>query len=98
LDHSSALSDAYFLTREFFFTKNNMTVIPYPLVFSLFVRLKMKLKGRHFGTIEVIKAELQMMLITFTEHKLQDAFKNWQKHWEWCIRVEGDYVEVDTGQ
>jgi hypothetical protein len=34
--------------------------------------LEIKLKGHHFDTIEVIKAELQMMLNTLAEHNLQD--------------------------
>jgi hypothetical protein len=44
--------------------------------FSLFPQLKIKLKGRHFDTIEVIKAESQAVLNTFTEYDFQDAFKN----------------------
>jgi hypothetical protein len=38
--------------------------------------LKIKLKGRYFDTIDVIKAELQAMLKTLTEHDFQDAFKS----------------------
>jgi hypothetical protein len=38
--------------------------------------LKIKLKCRHFDTIEVIDAESQVVLNILTEHKLQDAFKN----------------------
>jgi predicted helicase len=37
--------------------------------------LKIKLKGRHFETTEVIKAESQAMLNTLTEHGFQAAFK-----------------------
>jgi hypothetical protein len=40
---------------------------PHPLFFSLFSQLKIKLKGRHFDTIE-IKAESQTALDTLTEH------------------------------
>jgi hypothetical protein len=60
--------------------------------------LKIKLKGRHFDIIEVFKAESQAVLNTLTEHDFQDAFKKWQKRWERCIRVEGDYFEGDGGQ
>jgi hypothetical protein len=35
----------------------------------------MKLKGHHFDTVKVIKAELQAVLNTLTEHNFQDAFK-----------------------
>jgi hypothetical protein len=30
----------------------------------------------------MLKAELQVVLITLTEYSMQDAFKKWQKHWE----------------
>jgi hypothetical protein len=33
------------------------------------------LKGSHFDTIDVIKAESQAVLNTLTEHDFQDAFK-----------------------
>jgi hypothetical protein len=68
-----------------------MTVIPHPPYFSLFPRLKIKLKGCHFDTTEMIKAESQVVLNTLTEHDFQDAFKKWQKSWERCISAEGDY-------
>jgi hypothetical protein len=60
--------------------------------------LKIKQKGRHFDTTEVIDIESQAMLNTLTEHDFQDAFKKWRKHLERCIHVEGDYFEGDGGQ
>jgi hypothetical protein len=36
-----------------------MTFVPHPPYFLLFPQLEMKLKGRHFDTIEVIKAEVK---------------------------------------
>jgi hypothetical protein len=50
--------------------------------------LKVKLKGRHFDTIEVIEAESQAVLNTLTEHGFQNAFKKLQKMWEQCKREE----------
>jgi hypothetical protein len=38
--------------------------------------LKIKLKGCHFDTSEVIEAESLAVLNTLTEHNFQDAFKN----------------------
>jgi hypothetical protein len=38
--------------------------------------LKIKLKGRHFETIEVMEAESQAVLNSLTKHGFQDAFKN----------------------
>jgi hypothetical protein len=49
-----------------------MTVVPHPSYFSLFPRLKIKLKGRHFDTVEVIEAESQAVLNTLTEYDFQD--------------------------
>jgi hypothetical protein len=44
--------------------------------------MKIKLKGRHFDTTEVMEAESQAVLNSLTEHDFQDAFKKWQKCWE----------------
>jgi hypothetical protein len=38
--------------------------------------VKVKLKGLHFDTTEVMEAESQAVLNTFTEHHFQDAFKD----------------------
>jgi hypothetical protein len=54
---------------------------PHPHYFTLFTRLKIKLKGRHFDTIEAIEAEPQAVLNSLTEHGFQDAFKKRQKRW-----------------
>jgi hypothetical protein len=97
LQHYNAPLYTFFSTREFFFTKNNMTVVPTHPNF-LFPRLKIKLKVRHFDTNEVIEEESQAVLNTLTELNLQGAFKKWQKRWKWYILVEGDYFEGDGGQ
>jgi hypothetical protein len=55
--------------------------------------LKIKLKGRHFDTIEVIRVESQAVLNALAEHNYQDAFKKQQKIWELCTCTEGDYFE-----
>jgi hypothetical protein len=83
LHHDNAPSHISLFTRECL-TKNNMSVVPQPpnsadlapCDFYPFPRLKIKLKGRHFDTIEVMEAELQAMLNTLTEYDFQDAFKN----------------------
>jgi hypothetical protein len=46
----------------------------------------------------VTEVESQAVLNTLTEHDFQDAFKKWQKHWERCISVEGNYFKGDGGQ
>jgi hypothetical protein len=52
-----------------------MTVVTHQPSFSLFTRLKIKLRGRHLDTIEVMEAESQSALNTLTEHDFQDALK-----------------------
>jgi hypothetical protein len=37
--------------------------------------MKMRLKGRHFDTVEVIEAEMQAVLNTLVEHDFQDTLK-----------------------
>jgi hypothetical protein len=44
----------------------------------------------------VIEAQSQEVLNTLTEHGFKDAVKEWQKRWERCICVEGNYFE-DVG-
>jgi hypothetical protein len=53
-----------------------LTIVPHPPYFSSpFPRLKIKLKGRHFDTTEVIEADSQAALNTLTEHDFQEEFK-----------------------
>ena len=66
-----------------------------PLTF-LFPKLKMKLKGRRFQTVEDIQAELQAVLNTLGENDFQECFKNWQHRWDHCQESEGDYFEGDA--
>jgi hypothetical protein len=77
LHHDNAQSHTSLFNRQFFGEKkNNMTVVPHPRNLSTFPRLKIKLKGSHFYTIEVNEAESQAALNTLTEHDFQDALKN----------------------
>jgi hypothetical protein len=46
-----------------------------PCDFSLFPKMKLKLKGRRFDTNEEIQAELQRITDTLTEKDFQEAFQ-----------------------
>jgi hypothetical protein len=61
-------------TRELLTKKHHDCRSPPTLLFSV-SRLKIKLKGRHFDTIQVIEAESQAVLNILAEHGFQDAFK-----------------------
>jgi hypothetical protein len=95
LHHNKAVSYTAFSPRSFL-TKINTTAVHTHSTF-LFPGLKIKLKGRHFDTTEVIEADSLEVLNTLTEHKFQYAFKKWLKRWDRCIRAEGGHFEVDGG-
>ena len=104
LNHDNAPAHAALLTRRFL-TDSNMTVMPHspyspdlaPSDFSLFPKLKMKLKGRSFQTLEEIQTESQSVLNTLRENDFQERLKNWQRRWNRCQASEGDYFEGDAG-
>jgi hypothetical protein len=58
--------------------------------------LKIKLKGRHFDTVEVTEVESQVVLNTLTEYDFQDAFKKWQAL-ETVHTCGKGYFKVDGG-
>jgi hypothetical protein len=55
---------SHFLFHKGTFDKNNMAIVPQPPYFSLFLPIKLKLKGCNFDTTEVIEAESQAVLNT----------------------------------
>jgi len=74
LHHDNDLSHISVFTHQFL-AKNKMAVIPHPPYspdlspcdFFLFPKMKLKLKGRRFDTIEEIQAESQKVLDTLIE-------------------------------
>jgi hypothetical protein len=82
LHHDNAPSHTSVLTQQFL-AKHKMAVIPNqpyspglaPCDFLLFSKMKLKLKGRRFDTIEEIQAETQRVVDTLTEKDFQEAFQ-----------------------
>ncbi|PNF27477.1 hypothetical protein B7P43_G08983 [Cryptotermes secundus] len=105
LHHDNARPHTAYIVQEFW-AKNKMTVVahpPYspdlaPCDFFLFPKMKMKLKGRRFDTVEEIQAETQTVLNALTKKDFQDAFQMWQKRWDRCMRFQGDYFEGDDAE
>ena len=95
------LTDAL-LIREFL-TTHEATFIPHPPYspdlapadFFLFPKLKSSLKGRRFQAVEEIEENSLWDLHAIPQNMFQDAFQNWKKHWEWCIKSGGEYFEGD---
>jgi hypothetical protein len=95
------LTDAL-LIREFL-TKNEATVVPQPPYspdlapadFILFPKFKSSLKGRRFQTVEEIEENSLRDLRGILQNTFQDAFQDWKKRWERCIKSGGEYFEGD---
>jgi hypothetical protein len=83
-----------------------MALIPHPLYspdmapgdFCLFPKMKLKLKGRRFDTIEEIQAESRVVLDTLTIKDVQEAFQKWRRRWDRCLHAGGYYFEGDGGR
>jgi hypothetical protein len=84
LHHDNAPTHTSLKTTEF--VTNNMVIIPHPpsspdlapFDFTLFPKLKMKLKGR-FETVSDIQRELQAAVDSIKENDFCGAFEAWKK-------------------
>jgi transposase len=105
LHHDNAPYHTSVLIQQFL-AKYEMAVNPHPLYspvltpcdFFLFLKIKLKLKGRRFNTTEEIQANSQRVLDTLTEKYFQEAFQKWRRRWDWCLDEEGNYFESDGGR
>ena len=66
-----------------------------PSDFALFPKLKLKLKGRRFDTLERIQEASLAVINTLEEQDFQKTFDQWQKRWDRCVRADGNYFEGD---
>ena len=82
-----------------------MTTVPHPAYspdlapcdFCMIPKMKLRLKGQHFVSIEEIQAESQQVLNTLTPEDFSECFQKWQNHRDRCIQAQGDYFEGDCG-
>jgi len=104
IHHDNAPAHRSFKVSQFL-AKNNMTMVPHPPYspdlapcdFFLFPKLKLRMKGRRFDTIEEIQEESQRVLDTIPKRDFQGCFQAWQKRWDRCIHAKGEYFEGDGG-
>jgi len=90
------------LIREFLM-KHEKTAVPQPPYspdfapadFYLFSKLKSSLKGRRFQKVEEIEENSIWDLRAIPQNTFQDAFQNWKKRWEPCIKSGGECFEGD---
>ena len=102
LHHDKAPAQASLLIREFL-TKHEKTLepqLPYspdlaPADFFLFLKLKSSLKGCRFQMVEEIEENSIWDLRSIPQNTFQDAFQNWKKRWERCIKSGREYFSGD---
>lgn len=103
LHHDNAPPHTSILVRNFL-DKNNTSLIeqpPYspdlaPCDFFLFPKMKKALKGKHFETIEEIKAKSLEQLNDVPKEAFQKCFEDLKKRWHKCILSDGNYFEGDN--
>jgi hypothetical protein len=101
LHHDNAPNHT-FAVREFL-AQHNITTLshtPYspdlaPCDFILFPKLKIHLKGHHFGTDENVQAAATRALNNISSEDFLHCYEEWQQRWNRCIRSQGAYFEGD---
>jgi transposase len=67
-----------------------------PCDFTLFPKLKSKLKGHHFGTAESIRKIVTNDLRTLTENDFRYCSDQWKERWNHYVTCQGSYFEGDN--
>ena len=66
-----------------------------PCDFWLFPKLKEKLRGCRYETIEEIKEAVTKFIDTLTQEEFHEAFQKYLERYNQCIAAGGDYFEGD---
>ena len=66
-----------------------------PCDFWLFPKLKEKLRGCRYETIEEMKEAVTKVIDTFTQEDFHEALKKLLERYNECIVTGGDYFEGD---
>ncbi len=84
-----------------FLRKKGVELIPYPTYspdlapndFFLYPTLKRSLKGWRFSSINEIETAVLGGLQRISKDGFQEVFEQWQKCWDKCVRLRGEYIE-----
>jgi len=87
-----------------FLVKKNIPILPHPPYspdlapcdFYRFPKLKSKLKGHHFGTMENVQKIVTDELHALTENDFHYCYDQWEKRWNHCVTSQGSYFEGDN--
>jgi hypothetical protein len=61
----------------------------------LFPKLKSRVKGYHFQTLDSVQKAVTNTIKTLTEADFQSWYKAWKIHSTKCVASEGCYFEAD---
>ena len=97
LHHNNAPAHASCLVQSFL-VKHQITQVtqaPYspdlvPCNFWLFPKLKSSLKGKRFQTVDEIQENMMEQLMAIPTKDFVECFEQWKRHWENCVRSQGD--------
>lgn len=103
LHHDNAPCHTAISISQFLATKN-IPVAPQPPYspdlspcdFFLFPRIKIHLKGRHFGTLENIQPSVTDELKAIPVTEFQNCYKQWKHRLQRCVDSQGNYFEGDN--
>ena len=98
--HDNAPSHTSLIVRQFL-ARNQVYVLNHPPYspdlaqcdFSLFPKLKMKLKGCFFEDIETIQTASTCVLEAIPQNELEPAFESLLNRYNSCIESGGEYFE-----
>ena len=99
LHHDKAVVHSLLIVLQFL-ASTKITVVPHlpysldraPCDFFLFLKMKLKLKGWCFDSIEEIQTELQDVMKMLTWNDFQQCFPSWKSCWDRCNNAEVDYL------
>lgn len=103
LHHDNAPCHTAISINEFLASKN-IPVAPQPPYspdlspcdFFLFPRLKIHLKGHHFGTLENIAKAVTDQLKAIPVSEFQHCYEEWKNRLQRCVASQGNYFEGDN--
>jgi len=103
LQHDKAPCHTAVSINEFLAEKNIPVILqsPYspeliPCDLCLFPRLKNRLNGRHFGTLDKIQKSVTDKLKGIPAEAFLHCYEQWKQRLRRCVAARGNYFEVDN--
>jgi hypothetical protein len=93
----TALSVCEFLVKSAFLCIHGLLIAQTcHLVILLVPKIKLKIKGCHFQTLDSVQKAVTDIIKMLAEADFQSCYEAWKIHWAKCVASEGYYFEVDS--